>query len=168
MLARSRQCTFIRYIESCKTYRYNDPESGRIIVGSKEKFYESNSVPRTLSAYTEQNVFHTLSNSCTNESARGADVVYTEASVDMNGDEEFSDHSGVPEVAYLQETSLEEEPSVRRSDRQRQSPPKLTYEHALTDNEDADVANMFELHEHSTYEEAIMDDYFDKWTRGHA
>lgn len=90
-------------------------------------------------------------------------MVDTEADLDTDSDEESIEHSGGQEEALLQEIPVEEERNIRRSGWQRQPLLRLIYEHTITNDEDDDVTDIFVAHEPSNYEDAIMDDDFDKW-----
>lgn len=124
------------------------------------KFYESENVSKTPKDYTEVNIFDSILMEATVEeynlsdtSISGTDEI-TDAVDTVNGEWE----STVPPCLVQ-----EEEPAMRRSGRIRQPSSRWTYEYVVTDDEDADVVNMFVVHEQSSYSDATKDVDYSNW-----
>lgn len=138
----SKRMVFLGYTNSTKVYRLMDPTTKKVSHSAKVIFEEH-----------EVHNWSTSPRECEPDATidlTSQNTLTTPETNDNSEDEtNSSSHTSNPH------TDHQTEPGVRRSNRARTNPNRLTYEHCTTDDEDDDVAAMMAVDEPCSVQEAL-------------
>lgn len=174
--ATSRMCMFIGYTLTDRNYRFYNQSTRKVIIGSHAKFYENtcgfhdheHNTTWKLSDLIELSLFESE-----DVSEIGAiSATHNEHHVDNNHLPTYDIGEGSHSTSSVQDpqaSEIQDNPSdepmatTTRSGRISRQPPRLTYEHCVTDDEDADVATMYTAFEPQSFIEAVCSPQKDEW-----
>lgn len=163
-----RKLVFVGYTLSPRIYRLMDPFTKRIFDSARLVFYEQGSVKWTNLGHQSPpsvediDLSFDFNEDTTQQHPSNLHVSTSNENLPISSTDHDSNNQSEGNTVHHESDPVSE--GIRRSTRNRTVPTRLTYEHVITDDEDADVAAMVaHVDEPNTVQDAMSSENAEYW-----